>query len=140
MDQSLIELHRVVLSDSGLSVRQRRALLNDIRKLIPPDQNRWNLRWVIFPLALIGLSLPAVFAIHVVYLGQFPEKVPEGLVSLASAAVGALAGFLTPYIRKSDEAPASPSSATGNRSQTPPQDEPSPSASTAEGAANAAGR
>jgi hypothetical protein len=90
MDEKLFELHKAVLTDPNLNFWKKRWLLNELRKTIPAEQNRWNFRWIVWTLAVVALSVPA----WVAWSGK--SHIPEGLLSLASTAVGALAAFLAP--------------------------------------------
>lgn len=47
---------------SNLPRCEKKMLLNEIRKLMPPDENRWNFRYVIWTLALVALSVPVTAA------------------------------------------------------------------------------
>lgn len=102
MSYEIVELYKTVLyaPKDHLSFDEKREILNDIRKIMPPDENRWNFRYVIFTLALIALSVPGV-AVWLIWLDR--GDIPQGLLSLGSTAVGALAAFLTPSIRRSGE-------------------------------------
>ncbi|MEK6303378.1 MAG: hypothetical protein AABO41_21930 [Acidobacteriota bacterium] len=100
MNSQLVELYKaVVLSD--LKIGDKEKLLNELRKVMAPEENRWHFRIVIWTLALVALSIP----IAVLWsLGKGSAvDVPPGLLSLGSAAVGALAAFLTPYARRREE-------------------------------------
>lgn len=105
MNQEIIDLYKTVLDDTKLTTSEKRKLLDDIRSLIPGSQNRWNFRWVIWPLGLMALSLPILVLVQLLSPSAASIKIPDGLLSLASAAVGALAGFLAPNIQRTDLAP-----------------------------------
>lgn len=96
MNPEIYALYQRVLDDPQLSLRDKRKLLDDIRSLIPGAQNRWNIRWIIWPLGLVALSLPALVFAKLFLAHPNEIAIPESLLALASAAVGALAGFLTP--------------------------------------------
>jgi hypothetical protein len=67
-------------------------LLDQIRKLRSPEENRWNYWYVILTLAILALSVP-IYAFAQL-IGHGEGKFPEPLLSVASTSVGALAGFL----------------------------------------------
>ena len=78
--------------------RDTAKLLNEIRKLAPPEGNRWNFRYIIFTLALVALSAPTWMIVR----GDLTR--PQGLLALASTAVGALAAFLSSYEKARESA------------------------------------
>lgn len=93
MSPDLFELHRKVLEDSSLTFQQKLEMFNEIRKLMPPSQNRWNFRYAILPLAITTLAVP-IYSLAALSLNiQF--DIPEALLSLSSTALGAIAAFLT---------------------------------------------
>lgn len=91
-------LYQRILADSNLTQRQKRQLLPDAH------QHRAT-SWVIWLLALVVLSIPFTCAAHVLLVGSFPNDIPDGLLSLASAAGGALAGYLTPRQHRREAEP-----------------------------------
>ena len=120
MNPELISLYRAVLEThkDRLSFQEKKDLLNDIRKLVAPDENRWNFRYVIWILALVALSVPAA-AFWLIYLGK--GDVPQALLSLGSTAVGALAALLAPHFKRKDEPQdSSPLRGDSARSDKPP--------------------
>ena len=85
-------LIRVVLENESLSCSEKKMLLDELRKLKPPLEDRWIFRWVIWILGAIALAT--------VSAGLFASKpLTEGTLALASAAVGALAAFLSPSVK-----------------------------------------
>ena len=102
MDADLRDLFRHIL-EAERPLAERKAMMNELRKLAPPDENRWNFRFVIWTLALVALSVPvSVLLSAIANEGTLPRSLPEGLLSLGSAAVGALAAFLSPQRRRED--------------------------------------
>jgi hypothetical protein len=89
------ELYLEVLNHSTLSVKDKKALLNQVRKLRAGQDDRWIYRYVVWILGAVAVLI-ALYPL-------FGKPVPEGLLALASAAVGALAAFLTPALAKSAE-------------------------------------
>ena len=80
--------------DGSYPITEKEKMFNEIRKLMPPEDNRWNFRYVIIPLTLVVFSVP-------VYLFFFnTADMPEALLSLASTALGALAAYLNPAQRR----------------------------------------
>ena len=54
MNAKVFGLYESILKSGKLAwwdVRQKKALLNEIRKLMAPTENRWNFRWVILGFA-----------------------------------------------------------------------------------------
>ena len=95
-----------VIKNGRIPHQGKLELLDAIRKLRSPEENRWNFWYVILALALIAASVP-VYAL--LYFGSHPDqgdmKIPEGLLSVAATSVGALAGFL---MRKDRGPPGGP--------------------------------
>lgn len=98
-------LYQRILADSNLTQRQKRQLLDDARQLLPDAHQHRATSWVIWLLALVVLSIPLTCAAHVLLVGSFPNDIPDGLLSLASAAGGALAGYLTPRQHRREAEP-----------------------------------
>jgi hypothetical protein len=106
MTKEVTALYELVLR-SGRPVCEQKKLLNEVRKLLPAEGNRWNFRYVIFTLALVALSVPVVAG---VLLCRGKEiDLPEGLLALASTAVGALAAFVSQAVHKRDTDEPGPS-------------------------------
>jgi len=78
-----------VLEDEKLTYEQKVRLLDEVRKLGDPTENRWNIWYVLFALIALAISVP----VAAVYFGG---TIPEPVVALGSASVGALATFLNP--------------------------------------------
>jgi hypothetical protein len=106
MNAQLVELIRqVIVSDRPAN--EKKMLLNELRKLMSPEENRWHFRYVLWTLALMALSIPIAVLWGLAKSTDF--QVPDGLLSLGSAAIGALAAFLTPSPRKKEESTESAS-------------------------------
>jgi len=103
MNLQLNDLVKMVI-DSEHTVKEKKILLNELRKLLAPEQNRWHFRYAIWTLAFIALSIPIIVILSYYAHGK-PVEVPSGLLSLGSAAVGALAALLSPSTRKQEEEP-----------------------------------
>lgn len=104
MEHIVHSLYQRILADTRLTQRQKRQLLHDARLLLPDAYPHHAASWVIWLLALVVLSIPFTCAAHVLLTGSFPNDIPDGLLSLASAAAGALAGYLSPrHGRAADE-------------------------------------
>jgi hypothetical protein len=89
--QSLIEQ---VTNDNSLSSDQKVKLLESLQTLSTPLQSdRWIFRLVV---AFLGLTV-LLTVLGGFYLSiKTAATIPEGLIALGSAAVGALAGLLAP--------------------------------------------
>ena len=92
--ETLQELFQQVSSDPSLPADQKVKFLGGLQKLATPLQSdRWIYRLVV---AFLGLT------VLLTILGGFylsiktAATIPEGLIALGSAAVGALAGLLAP--------------------------------------------
>src|SRR5688500_10989741 len=91
-DLSLYELMKVVLEDSKLEPEQKKKLIDELRKNNPTTAERWTYRWAIWILGAIILT--SVICITV--LAPDSGQIPDGLVAIGSAAVGGIAGLLSP--------------------------------------------
>ena len=118
MTREVTDLCRLVIQ-SNHDLSHKKKLLNEVRKLIPGDENRWNFRYVIWTLALVSLSVPVVTGILLYqHRGETGDtlqqalQLPQGLLALASAAVGALAGMLSPTAHRREAQPAGASDRT----------------------------
>jgi hypothetical protein len=92
--ETLQELIQQVSTDPSLPADQKVKFLGSLQKLATPLQSdRWIYRLVV---AFLGLT------VLLTILGGFylsiktAATIPEGLIALGSAAVGALAGLLAP--------------------------------------------
>ena len=111
------DLSRVVI-EANLPIQEKKVLLNEIRKLRTGQEDRWIFRtvvWILGAVAILGALYPL--------LSKQPS--PDGLLSLASAAVGALAAFLTPTLMRTPEMP-SEGSVTHEESALPVAEEVTP--------------
>ncbi|MHC6528846.1 hypothetical protein [Vibrio proteolyticus] len=76
------------------TVKEKTSLIDEIRKARPPLSDRWLYRYGI---CFLGATILAVILLAFgLLLKGSPIKVPDGFVALASAAVGALAGLISP--------------------------------------------
>lgn len=90
---TLLDLIRIVLEDPQLKPEEKRSLIDELRKNNPGTSDRWTYRYAI--LTLGGAVLLTILALW--YLGaHHGASIPDGLISIGSAAVGGLAGLLTP--------------------------------------------
>ena len=99
-------------------------MFNEIRKLMSPDQNRWNFRYVIVPLALVALSVP-IYAFTLIF-NSLTVDIPEALLSLGSTALGALAGFLTHYTQRRENGRTETQADSSAENEQPPPKVPLP--------------
>ena len=84
-----------IASDSTLTPEQKTKLLNSLNTLATPLQtDKWIYRLVVGVLGL-ALILTVIGGFTLVLTGQ-TKPMPEGLIAIGSAAVGALAGLLAP--------------------------------------------
>ena len=89
MSVDLGSLYMRILDDETIDPDRKRELLDDVRKLVDPADNRWNIWYVLWTLMALALSVP----VAAIFLDG---NIPEPLVALGSASVGALATFLNP--------------------------------------------
>jgi hypothetical protein len=92
--ETLQELIREVSNNPSLPSDQKVKFLGDLQKLATPLQSdRWIYRLVV---ACLGLTV-LLTVLGGFYLSiKTAATIPEGLIALGSAAVGALAGLLAP--------------------------------------------
>lgn len=92
--ETLQNLIQQVTNDNSLSSDQKVKLLESLQTLSTPLQSdRWIFRLVV---AFLGLTV-LLTALGGFYLSiKTAATIPEGLIALGSAAVGALAGLLAP--------------------------------------------
>jgi hypothetical protein len=121
----ILRLHMKILEDTNLSFEQKVALFDEVRKVMPAEQNRWTLRWIIWFLGAAVISAPLYALVQfVAFHWGTPVSMPTGttlsdirdipaaLLSIASTALGALATFLTHYVRAARGGSASSSEPT----------------------------
>jgi hypothetical protein len=91
---TLQDLIQQVTNDNSLPADQKVKLLGGLQKLSSPLQSD---RWI-FRLVVAFLGLAVLFTIIGGFILSFKTAttIPEGLIALGSAAVGALAGLLAP--------------------------------------------
>lgn len=90
---NLYDLIKIVLQDGALSAKEKKKLIDELRKNNPGTNDRWTYRYAI--LALVFAVILTIIAIW--FLALLPKhEIPSGLVSIGSAAVGGLAGLLSP--------------------------------------------
>ena len=92
MSADIYTLSDAVINNKDIAFEQKRVLLDDIRKLRSPEENRWNFWYVILTLAILALTVPIYAFVQLAVDGE--SKFPDALLSIASTSVGALAGFL----------------------------------------------
>lgn len=92
--ETLQNLIQQVSNDNSLSSDQKVKLLESLQTLSTPLQSdRWIFRLVV---AFLGLTV-LLTVLGGFYLSiKTAATIPEGLIALGSAAVGALAGLLAP--------------------------------------------
>jgi hypothetical protein len=92
--ETLKELVEQITNDASLPPDQKVKLLGNLQKLSTPLQyDRWIFRLVV---AFLGVAV-LLTIIGGFYLSiKTAATIPEGLIALGSAAVGALAGLLAP--------------------------------------------
>ena len=96
MDENKIStLYTLVINDKEVSMEDKKVLLDEIRKLKPASENRWNFRYIIWALAIVALVSPLTVLVH-----GYTASFPEGVLALSSTAVGALAAFITSGLKK----------------------------------------
>ena len=89
---TLHDLMKLVLIDEKLTAKEKKTLIDELRKNNAYSSDRWTYRYAILILGgAIIMTIGALWALSCA--GKTP---PEGLIALGSAAAGGLAGLLTP--------------------------------------------
>jgi len=91
---TLQDVIQQVTSDNSLPSDQKVKLLECLQKLSTPLQSdRWIFRLVV---AFLGVAVLLTIILGFYLSIKTAATIPEGLIALGSAAVGALAGLLAP--------------------------------------------
>lgn len=79
-------------------------LIDQLRKTLPPETDRWNLRNAIWAFMLIAGATPIysiMLAIYQIIEGEAVNvTIPDALLTLSSTALGALASYVTPFTKQ----------------------------------------
>jgi hypothetical protein len=86
---SIEELYQIVLQ-SNMTSADKKEMFNEIRKLGSATRDRWIFRYVVW---ILGGAVLIAMA-----MAFYQVTIPDGVLSLVSAAVGALAAFLSPGV------------------------------------------
>lgn len=93
MATSVNDLIKEVIS-GNYSIEEKTQLIDEIRKARPPLADRWLYRWVIW---FLGAAVMITLLLgYWVITSDKPTEIPSGILALGSAAVGALAGLISP--------------------------------------------
>ena|SRR5882762_1728230 len=85
-----------IAEDATLSEDRKKELIADIRTAIPKQlEDKWLFRIVVIMLGLVALATLAggIYS----HLTAQEKDFPASLIAIGSAALGAIAGLLTPY-------------------------------------------
>ena len=89
---SFLALMSEIINNNKLTTKDKKKLLSEVRKVRPALQDRWIYRWVVYLLGgTVVLTVLGGFYI-IGWAGKI--EIPNGLIALGSAAIGALAGLL----------------------------------------------
>lgn len=94
--KEVAELFRIIIENKEMNILQKKLLLGEVRKLRPPEEDRWVYRTVVWVLGIVAI-------LTVAYPFIAGGEMPQGLLAIGSAAMGALAGYLTPTLKPKDE-------------------------------------
>lgn len=89
---SVLDLIYTVLCDTTTTPEQKIILIDELRKNNPGASDRWAYRWSLWIMG--GSIILTILSVSV--LAFYTGKVPEGLLSIGTGVVGALAGLLAP--------------------------------------------
>jgi len=96
---TLVDLMKMVLSDSKTTPEQKKMLIDELRKNNPGASDRWAYRWSVWILG--GAIILTILCVSI--LAGFDAKPPEGLLAIGTGVVGALAGLLSPAQRSTSD-------------------------------------
>jgi hypothetical protein len=100
LDPTLNQLMLRVLTDPSIKgVGDKQKLIDELRKSSPPKNDRWIYRYTILFLGTVAVF--SVVAVFILSTNKYP--IPDAIVAIGSAAVGALAGLLAPSAPSSSE-------------------------------------
>jgi hypothetical protein len=89
---SLFDLMKFVLADPTTTPEQKKLLIDELRKNNSSAADRWTHRGSLW---ILGGAI-VVTILSVAILAGLGAKIPEGLLSLGTGVVGALAGLMAP--------------------------------------------
>jgi hypothetical protein len=95
---SVNDLIEVVLRSEKHTWKEKKKLIDEIRKNSPALNDRWLYRWVVWFLGATAI----LSVVGLVVLLYFNKDLPDGLIALGSASVGALAGLFTSKSQEGD--------------------------------------
>jgi hypothetical protein len=96
------DLIDVVLRNESLDAKEKRKLIDELRKASPAINDRWLYRWVVWSLGAVAFASVIGFIV----LAALEKTIPQGLVALGSGAIGGLAGLSTASSRARSGDPA----------------------------------
>lgn len=111
--KEVAELFKVIIENKDMNIFQKKILLNEVRKLKSPDEDRWVYRTVVWVLGAVALGTVAY------PFFSAGAEIPSGLLAIGSAAMGALAGYLTPNNTKAQAEPEMPPPPPSNNQEPP---------------------
>ncbi|OPY69250.1 MAG: hypothetical protein A4E63_01853 [Syntrophorhabdus sp. PtaU1.Bin050] len=85
---------KIIEGESGISQDTKDQLLNNLQKVLTPLQtDKWVYRLVV---GFLGFTVLVTVVGGLILNGKTGSAIPEGIIALGSAAVGALAGLIAP--------------------------------------------
>jgi hypothetical protein len=100
MTDRIYEAIEKVATAPDIPVSDKVRLIDELRKGMPVINDRWTVRYIIWGLIFIA-AVPILF-FSVAAVRGTSISMPEPIVAIMSAAVGALATYLTP-LRRAEE-------------------------------------
>lgn len=89
---NVVDLVRVILC-SDIHTKDKLKLIDEVRKITPASDDRWSYRICVYGLCLCVNA--SIIVIGVLSFNNQGAEIPETLIALGSAAVGALATMMS---------------------------------------------
>lgn len=99
--ETALSLMAKVIQDDNFNTDQKIKLLDEIRKARPALEDRWIYRWIVYFLG--STVILTVLGGFIMVMLEASTSIPDGLIALGSAALGALATLLSNRSKADDE-------------------------------------
>lgn len=89
----LYDLIRLVLIDEKLNSKEKKNLIDELRKNNSATSDRWTFRWAIY---FLGGTV-VITTLFIAILAYHNCPIPDSLVAIGSTVAGGLAAMIAPY-------------------------------------------
>lgn len=100
MTDRIYEAIEKVATATDIPVADKIRLIDELRKGMPVINDRWTIRYIVLGLIFVAVT-PILFFSFAAVFGA-ATSIPDSIVAITSAAIGALTTYLTP-LRRSDD-------------------------------------